>query len=563
MASTRRRTSFIVGVATIACLALPAATSAATRYVDLDTGDVANDCLTIGAPCKSIQQALTQSGTDPDTIAVDDDTYAESNLNVGDGKTLTGMDFIAGDTGATIIDAGNVVANPVIVTGGGATVSNLTLRNDSHRLILVGGPATITGNTFDEEAPVTADAELVLLAAAGNTTVTGNIFQKGSCCGTAIRSLSTGSPTISGNTITHYNGGIDLQAGTPVVMGNEITALNVAGSCDPCAGIQVSNSQATLIANWIHDPADPVGYAMVLRKDSVLPATGAALARNLLSGGKGGFRVNQQTGTIGPITMFGDAILDYSEAAISTTISGPTTATLTATNVTLASSQPGITADIAVNRLSLVLNSSIVFNAGIAPTDGATCSISFSRGPVSMDTADGCSNFQTTAGPMFAAAGDFLLLPGSPMIDAGDPTAPLGGATDRDGDPRAVDRTLDCSAAARRDIGADEVTPAVGVLDCSTPVSADLQPPDTTASGKAKVKTRKKKAKVTWTFGSTEPGSFQCSLDGAPFSPCAPPFSAKLRRGAHTLRVRATDSAGNTDASPASFTTRVKRIPPG
>jgi hypothetical protein len=73
------------------------------------------------------------------------------------------------------------------------------------------------------------------------------------------------------------------------------------------------------------------------------------------------------------------------------------------------------------------------------------------------------------------------------------------------------------------------------------------------------VRTRKKKARVTWTFASTEPGSFQCSLDGGPFAPCTSPFSARLRRGAHTLRVRATDAAGNTDGTPAAFTTKVKR----
>jgi hypothetical protein len=83
--------------------------------------------------------------------------------------------------------------------------------------------------------------------------------------------------------------------------------------------------------------------------------------------------------------------------------------------------------------------------------------------------------------------------------------------------------------------------------------------PETTVSGKAKIKTRKKKVRVTWTFGSTEPGStFACSLDGGAFAPCASPFGAKLRRGAHTLAVRATDSSGNVDQTPATFTTKVK-----
>jgi hypothetical protein len=90
--------------------------------------------------------------------------------------------------------------------------------------------------------------------------------------------------------------------------------------------------------------------------------------------------------------------------------------------------------------------------------------------------------------------------------------------------------------------------------------TVDATAPDTSVSGKAKVKTRKKKARVTFTLGASEPGStFACSLDGAPLAPCSSPFSAKLRRGGHTLTVRATDTAGNTDQSPASFTTKVKK----
>jgi hypothetical protein len=89
--------------------------------------------------------------------------------------------------------------------------------------------------------------------------------------------------------------------------------------------------------------------------------------------------------------------------------------------------------------------------------------------------------------------------------------------------------------------------------------SVDATAPETTLSGKRKVKTRKKKARVTWTFGSPEAGTFECSLDGRPFAPCVSPFSAKLRRGAHTLSVRATDAIGNADPTPAIFTTKVKR----
>ena len=58
-------------------------------------------------------------------------------------------------------------------------------------------------------------------------------------------------------------------------------------------------------------------------------------------------------------------------------------------------------------------------------------------------------------------------------------------------------------------------------------------------------------------FASTEPdGGFECSLDGAAFAACSSPWTyfAGVSDGSHTFEVRATDSLGNTDATPASYT---------
>ena len=114
--------------------------------------------------------------------------------------------------------------------------------------------------------------------------------------------------------------------------------------------------------------------------------------------------------------------------------------------------------------------------------------------------------------------------------------------------------TLAFRAVDQDENGHADLTPATRTL------TVDATAPDTSVSGRAKVKTRKKRVLVSWILGATEPGSsFQCSLDGGPFLPCTSPFSAKLRRGAHTLSARSTDALGNQDASPASFTTKVKR----
>jgi large repetitive protein len=57
-------------------------------------------------------------------------------------------------------------------------------------------------------------------------------------------------------------------------------------------------------------------------------------------------------------------------------------------------------------------------------------------------------------------------------------------------------------------------------------------------------------------FDSTEAAaSFECRLDGGPWSPCSSPeVRSGLSTGSHTFQVRATDGAGNTDLTPASAT---------
>jgi hypothetical protein len=87
----------------------------------------------------------------------------------------------------------------------------------------------------------------------------------------------------------------------------------------------------------------------------------------------------------------------------------------------------------------------------------------------------------------------------------------------------------------------------------STP-PADTTPPDTTiADGPSGTTTS---TGASFTFSSSEAGStFECLLDDGSFGSCSSPKAySGLSTGEHTFKVRATDAAGNTDATPASRT---------
>jgi hypothetical protein len=82
-------------------------------------------------------------------------------------------------------------------------------------------------------------------------------------------------------------------------------------------------------------------------------------------------------------------------------------------------------------------------------------------------------------------------------------------------------------------------------------------PPDTVISKGPKPKTRKKKA--TFEFTSSETATFECSVDDAAFAICASPFTVTLGKGKHSFSVRAVDTGGNADQTPATDDWKVKK----
>jgi RTX calcium-binding nonapeptide repeat (4 copies) len=140
--------------------------------------------------------------------------------------------------------------------------------------------------------------------------------------------------------------------------------------------------------------------------------------------------------------------------------------------------------------------------------------------------------------------------PGADVVNTGD-----GNDTINARDGEAAD-TIDCGN------GIDTLTADIGDAYSSDCETVDLlAPPDTTppntSIGKTKIKGRAGKAKFS--FSSSEPGSsFLCRLGKKRFKPCSSPKAYRnLKPGRHRFQVKARDSAGNLDPSPASKKFRI------
>ncbi len=175
--------------------------------------------------------------------------------------------------------------------------------------------------------------------------------------------------------------------------------------------------------------------------------------------------------------------------------------------------------------------------------------VSLTDGPTSPTTnhTPTFSFVSTEAGSTFECRVD-----GGPWVPC---TSPHTTAWLPDGDHTFDVRAVDAA-------GNVDPTPQSQTFTVSTPPPPDTTAPETTiTAGPGGVTSN---PRPVLEFVSSETGStFECRVDGGAWTTCASPHTTpRLPDGSHTVEVRATDAAGNTDLSPAARRFRVDTTAP-
>jgi hypothetical protein len=133
-------------------------------------------------------------------------------------------------------------------------------------------------------------------------------------------------------------------------------------------------------------------------------------------------------------------------------------------------------------------------------------------------------------------------------------TVPLGAEYMMENGTRVTSVTLGATSGT--------VLLATTVGDDEPPPPLDTVPPETTITAAPPGNARSSSATFSFTANETN-ARFQCRLDGGVFADCTSPTTyTGLGAGNHSFAVRAIDSAGNVDATPASHSWRAK-LPKG
>jgi parallel beta-helix repeat protein len=379
---------------------------------------VAASVLNVPGTYATIQAAIN-AAVNGDTVMVAPGTYFE-NIDFK-GKLITVQS--AQGPSVTTIDGGGVA--PVVSFNTGETTA-----------------AVLRGFTIQHgtSTPTLANRGAgVHIGYATSPTIIGNVITANSVCGTGMGvGVDNGSPVIRDNTITGntqgagcsggLGGGIGVVgAGSAQIIHNTINN----NTADSGAGIALfAAGTPTLLDNTISNNsgnAQGGGLYIVNQSD-------ATIVENLITGNSdyqaGGIYLTTPSGTRGPVfvnnTLAGNTATDTEVF-----LGGFDSQVALYNNIVAASAtQPAVVCDTSYTPTSPVFDHNDVFNSAGSAATGSCANFAAGGGNISAD-------------PQFAAAGDYHPKFGSPVIDAGNNSAPSLPSTDLDGKPRISGPAVD------------------------------------------------------------------------------------------------------------------------
>jgi CSLREA domain-containing protein len=471
---------------------------------------VSSDVLILGASARTVGIRMAgnfETGVPFDRV-FDFTTNARASLRrltILNGRADGRNNHFGGD----IRNAGQLSLNEVTVADGVA--------NSGGGLANVGGTVNIQNSTFTgNRAP--ADT-----GAGGDAGAILNFGEAGNPA-----SLTIQTSTISAN-FARLTGGIFSwgNAGNTVVVKNSTIALNQSGNRGGGGGLGVIDGTATLentIVSNNSSPSDPMhpncsgaiaslGHNLEHALDCGFTATGDIQGEDPALGKLGNYGGETDTHSLGPRSP----ALDRANNAVC----------LAADQRGFFRPQGGV-CDIGAFELDQAPNTS--FTGGPAdptPTNDTTPTFTFtSDEPGTFACSVDGGAFATCTSPFTTPA----LAPGAHTLD----------------------------------VQATDLTENVDPTPARRSFTIDLTPPDTAFTGGPANPTPTNDSTPTFTFSSPDAtATFQCSVDNAAFAACTSPrTTAVLGEGAHNIRVRAVDTAGNIDATPALRNFTIDLTPP-
>ena len=512
-----------------------------------------------------------------------------SNFNVGGGV------FINSNATVTINNS-TIANNQSVASSGGAienrgalTLNTVTLQNNT-AFALGGainniGALTVSSSTFSGNKAESGGALFINTDAAKSVSISGSSFRSNQTVvtaggvgdnGGAIAVDTDGTVNIAGSTFTAnsaaQNGGAIYfnDSATQAAVGTlTLSYSRIAGNTAAAgSGLFRVSGTATAEKNWwgcnsgpAAGPCDLVAGTVdftpwIVLSHTANPATigtvqAATLSADFLKNSDASVNAAGDLGAlVGVPVTFGNAVLGtISSAQTSIQTNGAATATYTAGTTAGAGSAAAtvdsatVTANLTINRPTTTVVS--ITRSGTSPTNAASVAWT-------VTFADAISGL---------SASNFNLVP-SGLVGAGIANVSGSGTgwtvTANSGTGAG---TLGLNLA--NDTGLDKTLSNLAFT--GEVYVVDTAPPDTTIT--AYPLNPSTSAAPTFSFIGSDTGSgvasFQCSLDNAAVVDCASPQSySNLADGSHTFQVRAVDSVGNVDPTPASYTWVIDSSPP-